>query len=335
MRFKKLTLPSTVMEKPSDGGLNQWILYYIQREILGAGSKHTERAKIRDLGLFLGFVENRLPEPDIKYWTRGITGEFINKAAQIYAPSTVNRMLATLSGFAQFLEKSGAIKYEENPVRKIKGPKKDPLQPQGIRVENYHTGEIIETGEPVFEKMIQTIMKHKNKFSLRNATILILLYYTGMRVDELINLKFSQLDMNPNGNGGWIRNVKCKGNKIRDIFINNKAKSWLIKYINSLKDSKNRTYIFSSKTGKKLSQSDIWRIVNKVAVQTARQLYPQNTVIKVHPHSFRHERAYNLLRKTKMGDSFVAEQLGHSSTNYIARYTRRTEDEVAEILKDV
>jgi len=333
LRHPKLELKGPVV-RPTGEELFEWALYYLSREVVGTGSKHTERAKVNDLRLFLGFLKERFETPLVQYWTRAVTSEFVNRASEVYAVSTVNRVLATLSGFAQFLEKSGLISYEENPVRKVRGPKREPLQPRGVRAENFRTGELVEAGEAVFEKMLRTALEIKDRFRLRNAAVIGLLYHTGMRVEELTSLKFSQLDLPIDGETGWIRDVKCKGHKIRNVFLNKEARKLLVSYLESPENPKG-PYVFCSKSKKRLHQSDVWRIVNRIATLTAQKFYPQGTVIKVHPHSFRHERAYNLLRKTNMGDSFVAEQLGHSSPNYVARYTKRTEQEIARILKDI
>jgi integrase len=56
--------------------------------------------------------------------------------------------------------------------------------------------------------------------------------------------------------------------------------------------------------------------------------------IKIHPHSFRHERGFNL-KDAGLGDAMVAEQLGHSGTGQIARYSRRSEYDEEEMLENI
>ncbi|MBI5641164.1 MAG: site-specific integrase [Nitrospirae bacterium] len=55
----------------------------------------------------------------------------------------------------------------------------------------------------------------------------------------------------------------------------------------------------------------------------------------MHPHSFRHERAYKLLRSGKFSESDVRDMLGHTTTKYIARYTKETEEERVKRINDV
>ena len=56
--------------------------------------------------------------------------------------------------------------------------------------------------------------------------------------------------------------------------------------------------------------------------------------IKAHPHSFRHERAYDIL-KAGLGEAWVAEELGHSNLNYVKRYTKRSDRERFDKLRNV
>ncbi len=338
---KELDIKSSnpVEEKPSDNSLLPWIKFYIYREVAGVGSHHTSRAKIQDLQKFVNYFYSKQPDGNTARWTKAVTQSFLNSLSKRHETSSVLRSLATLSHLSNFLEKMKVLDYEGNPVRKIKGPKKEPLQPQGIHAINSKTGEIVLSGEQIYDALINAVLAQieskPSPILYRNAAILSILYHTGMRVEEVCSITMSQFEIDVS-EGAWFRGVKCKGNKLRDIYINEKSLFHLNEYVNI--KHKNNKYdkgpIFQSRNGKKLCQSDIWRIIKQTAKIASLSL-PTDAQIDVHPHSFRHERAYNLLKKAQMGDAFVADQLGHSNTNYVSRYTRRSEREMVEILKKI
>jgi integrase len=141
----------------------------------------------------------------------------------------------------------------------------------------------------------------------------------------------SQLDRIPDG-GRWIRNVTCKGKKARKAYIKEEAVIVLLDYIEKERGEE-PGFILQSWRGNRLNKPDIWRIVNKIALEAQNGL-PAGVIIDIHPHSLRHERAYNL-KQAGLGDSTVAEQLGHRGTAQVARYSRRTEEDEAKMLKNI
>ncbi|HAM50988.1 MAG TPA: hypothetical protein DCP92_09985 [Nitrospiraceae bacterium] len=96
-------------------------------------------------------------------------------------------------------------------------------------------------------------------------------------------------------------------------------------------------HIFLSYRGHELSRIDIQRILKRIRLATIDRETANGASsfeIKAHPHSFRHERVYSLLR-AGFSESEVAREVGHKGTSYIGRYSNRSKDERAERLKDV
>ena len=132
--------------------------------------------------------------------------------------------------------------------------------------------------------------------------------------------------------GCRIRNVKCKGKKVRKAYTKEEAVAVLLDYIEKERGEE-PGFIFQSWRGARLNQPDIWRIVKNIALK-AEQSLPAGVIIDIHPHSLRHERGYNL-KRAGLGDATVAEQLGHRGTGQVARYSRRTEADEAKMLKGI
>ena len=234
------------------------------------------------------------------------------------------------------------IKPIENPTTGVRLQDQELPPPQGIQVIHKELpGEQLMSSEEIYNCLIaaaQTFVAKKDPANKKDRTlpcrdlaILALLYNTGFRVDEACNVTIAQLEQLSTGDM-WIRNVKCKGKKVRTGYLKKSAVDLLLQYIDKERGWE-PGFVFLSCRRQKLAQPDIWRILNKIAL-AAQDSLPPGTVIFIHPHSLRHERAFNLL-KTKKGDAAAAEQLGHSGTSQIARYSRRSEADMREWLKDV
>ncbi len=155
-----------------------------------------------------------------------------------------------------------------------------------------------------------------------------------MRCDELCGLTFKQMEIDTSTGGYWFYNVKCKGKRTRKVYLKKKASEHLLNYVNSDERTEKSAFIFQSFSGKRLNQADIWRILNRIILKAEQLFLPKGHKIFATAHSFRHERGYNL-KKAGHGDAFVAQWLGHKDTRQVVRYSRRTEQEEAEMLEKV
>jgi site-specific recombinase XerD len=155
----------------------------------------------------------------------------------------------------------------------------------------------------------------KTMKGIRNRMIMILLYDTGVRVQELVDMKLSSLHLK-------IKNpfviVTGKGNKTRSIPLMDKTvahlKEYLKRFHNGPDDKKNTPLFYSNRSGSPhiLSTDAIsvfLKKYGKIARTTCHEV-PDS----VHPHLFRHTRAMALYR-AGMPLSYIAEFLGHVSIN--------------------
>ncbi|MCS7198814.1 MAG: tyrosine recombinase [Caldimicrobium sp.] len=146
----------------------------------------------------------------------------------------------------------------------------------------------------------------------RNKALFELLYGSGLRVSELVNLKIINLSLE----GGYVK-VSGKGKRDRLVPLGLKAKKALLDYIKKREEllqrlGKNREYLFLNRRGDKLTERGVFHIVRSHGI--AFNLY------RLHPHALRHAFATHLLN-AGMDLRSIQELLGHRSLATTQRYT--------------
>jgi integrase/recombinase XerD len=194
------------------------------------------------------------------------------KRERNYGAKTLLRKQACLRSFYKFCKKNKKI--SENPVEDIEAPKIPKRQVVYLTEQERHL---------LFETARQKTYSVKGK---RNYAILLLLYYTGLRVHELIGLnKQSFID------DGFTFSVKVigKGNKERVIPIHQEAKNvldiWLQNRPKSLSNA-----IFTNPNGERLSISMVQKMIQKLTKQAGIEK-------QITPHKLRHTFGTDLLLK--------------------------------------
>jgi len=153
----------------------------------------------------------------------------------------------------------------------------------------------------------------------RDRVILEILYATGVRVSELINMKVRDI------NGREIK-VLGKGNKERIVIIGDYAKEYLDVYLNDGYRKLNiecSEYLFLNNNGKKITTRGVRYILDKIIEQTT-------VGKKISPHMLRHSFATHLLNE---GCDILSVQqlLGHESLSATSIYTHVTTDRLKEV----
>lgn len=141
--------------------------------------------------------------------------------------------------------------------------------------------------------------------SVRDRNILKILWNTGIRIGELIDLKWGNIS------DGYLW-IRSKNNKDRQIPFNNGL-------FEELKQIKNSEYVFASRNGNKLSYSFMYQLIKKISSD------------RLSPHSFRHSFATRLL-KNGVPLNYVSQLLGHSNLNTTLIYLHTTMDDIREEL---
>lgn len=164
-------------------------------------------------------------------------------------------------------------------------------------------------------------IKLDTPFDYRNKAMLELMYSSGLRVSELINLELSDIDLNNNY-------VRCfgKGSKERIVPIGEYSSKYLSIYINEYRDSMKKGYytekIFLNNHGKEMTRQGFFKIIKKIAKD-------KDINKNITPHMLRHSFATHLLNN---GSDLrtIQEMLGHSSISTTQIYTNVTNDILKE-----
>ena len=209
-----------------------------------------------------------------------------NQSKNNKSVATIAHNITVINSFYNFLkdENENII----NPCENIISPKK------GLKLPHFLTEEEV-------DRLLDVPLN--NAYCYRNKAMLELLYATGIRVSELINLKFINLDLE----NDFIR-VLGKGSKERLVPIGDIAKKWLIIYLNEYRQellkNKNSDYLFINNQGNVISRVGFFKIIKK-------QCQEKNITKNVSPHILRHSFATHLLAHGA-DLRVIQELLGHS-----------------------
>jgi len=271
-------------------------------------AKNTIMAYQRDLMQYVQhFSRKGIKDPDaIK--RSDITGYMQKQKTRGLSSSSICRSLAAIRMFHRFLARERLAK--EDPTHLLETPKMCQRIPDVLTVSE-------------IEEIIKTSQGRKWQ-QIRDNAILELLYASGMRVSELVDLKVE----NVNTEIGYVRCIG-KGQKERIIPIGRKARDSVVKYLEKVRGKLVKTdfnfSLFVSRLGKKISRQSIWKIIKR---------YAKFAKIKkeIKPHTFRHSFATHLLEHGADLRS-VQEMLGHSDISTTQIYTHVDRERLKSIHK--
>lgn len=167
-------------------------------------------------------------------------------------------------------------------------------------------------------KCLNQIGSHENRKKFRDALIIEVLYYTGCRASEIINLKKADVDY-PN------KRVKVLGKRSRERFlhINRKIIDDLKKHLRSWRSKNRGKYVFTNDKGKKIYPMYLWRLI--------RRYLPEEIVGKtVSAHTIRHSIATHLYQKGASMKN-VKDFLGHKSYRSTESYVHFDQETLSVI----
>lgn len=258
-------------------------------------SDNTISSYARDLNTANKYIKkefNQLTKKDIQ--------DYIQLLSKKKSASSVSRNISTLKSFYKFLELNKYIKI--NPLSTIINPKTKQKLPKVLS-----------------EAEVNTLLdiNLKNDFDYRNKAMLELMYSSGLRVSELINLMVNDIDLN----NSLVR-IFGKGSKERIIPLNDYVTEALRNYIlyyrkNFFKNGENN-YLFLNNHGKKMTRQGFFKILQKIAKE-------KNIKSELSPHTLRHSFASHLLKHGADLRS-IQELLGHSDISTTQIYTHITSE---------
>ncbi len=260
-------------------------------------SDKTLLSYINDLYYFYIFIKkdlDKINDEDIRDYL-----EYLN--LQKEKSSSIRRKISSLKSFYKFLYKNDYIDKKNYPLSKVSLPKLEKKLPKFI----------------YYNDLLEIINESNNsKDNIRDRLIIEMLYATGVRVSELVNIKVSDIDFNNR------RIIICgKGNKERIVYYGEYAEEVLKEYLDV--HIRKSDYLFANTKGDKLTDRGVRYIIDKIMDKLS---------VKVHvtPHVLRHTFATDMLNNG-CDIKVVQELLGHSSLKATEIYTHVTNERLKEV----
>lgn len=275
--------------------------YLSYLEIERGLSKNTIAAYKNDLYLFFEFLNGINNVEDIK---RHHLSDYIKHlGTHSHNAATITRKIASIKGFFRYLCSTKELKA--NPALSISSPKVSKKLPKVMSVDE-------------IEKLF------KEKMDVRELAVFELLYATGLRVSELVDLDIKNIDFK----NSTIRTVG-KGSKERVIPIGTKAKSALKNYLkeremalklsNSRKKEENK--VFLNNFAEKITRQWVYSFIRELG----------NIIHKsISPHTVRHTFATHLL-ENGADLRVVQELLGHANIVTTQLYTHISKKHLKDV----
>ena len=207
---------------------------------------------------------------------------------------TLSHFITSFRSFYKYLETENIVK--ENPIQNIVQPKISKTLPKILSVKDV-------------DKILDIELKTKQDF--RNKAMLELMYSTGVRITELINIKIHDININ-----NCTLKVMGKGSKERIIPIGDYALNYVNLYINNYRSlfiKKNTDYLFLNNRGTILSRQAFFKVVKNIAKA-------KNIKVDFSPHTLRHSFATHML-ENGADLRTIQELLGHSDVSTTQIYT--------------
>lgn len=277
-------------------------------------SANSIEAYLHDVELLRQFMKLNHPErtPAV-VTTKELQGflQYINELGM--SAYSQARILSGLKAFYKYLYTEELI--TKDPTRLIEGPKLGRKLPDTLSY-------------PEIEKLLEAI-DHSTPEGGRNRAMLEVLYSSGLRVSELVDLRLNNIYPDI----GFLR-VIGKGNKERLVPIGRDALKYLKIYTDQLRgvsphkpaQKGNESFVFLNRNGKKLTRVMIFTIIKNLALKIG-----LNKTIS--PHTFRHSFATHLI-EGGADLRAVQEMLGHESITTTEIYTHLDRDYLRQVIKE-
>ena len=282
-----------------DSNLRSFLNYLLVDKGL---SNNTVKAYEADISSFFQWLDNK----DLKY--KNLQEDHINQYISFLfqrkmRSSSVNRKISSIKSFYIFLVKRNFVK--NSPLNDLVTPKQEKYLPESM-------------SEAEVDKLLNS-PDVSNKIENRDKAMIEMLYATGMRISELVNLKMTDVDMKR-----CVVKVFGKGSKERLVPFGETALDSLRSYLNEREQSSSKE-IFLSNRGKKMTRVAFWQRVKIYLIR-------ENLKNSISPHTLRHAFATHLLNR---GADLRSVQLllGHSDLSTTQIYTHIAKQRLSDVLK--
>lgn len=277
---------------------------------------------VGDVRLFAQWFEKHSKEP---LTSGALTNEAVRGYKQYLLdqankPKTINRRLAALAAYAHWLEQAGYVKNARNPVQGVKAVRETALAPKWLDKKQRAT--LLRAVDKEVEDAVHRYPRLRLMY-LRDAAIVKIILYAGLRVGEIIQLRLSDIILDERKGSVIVR--EGKGTKRREIPLNIRARKAILDYLRARPEIENENLFLGQRN----------EAVQSKTVQRAVARFTDTMDFKdITPHTLRHTFAKSLIDSGVSLDK-VATLLGHSNLNTTRIYTtpgvQDLEDAISEL----
>lgn len=267
-------------------------------------SQNTVEAYRRDIEEFESYIKTKgVDYRKMNY--SNVTDYMIHLSGKDMSASSINRHLSSIRSFYTFLLKNNVT--ENSPFNLINGPKKEKKLPNYLQYDEFL--DLVEACD-------------ETNLGIRNRMILELLFASGVRVSELVNIKITDINFKN-------REIKIfgKGKKTRIVYFNKICQEVMSKYVinarQELLKGKTNEYLLVNHLGNNLTRRGVADILEKLIMKSSIKH-------KISPHTLRHTFA-TLLLNEGMDIREVQELLGHARLSTTSIYTHVSNEELRRV----
>lgn len=260
-----------------------------------AYSDNTVGAYMNDLNKYEEFLKKDILESDTEDLERYL------KYIKNLESTTVAHKITSIKSYFNYNIKRGIVSV--NPADKVSRPKLTKHLPEYL------------TEEEVYKLLDVEV---KSPYDYRNKTILELLYSSGIRISELVNIKTPNYDSEE-----CLIRIMGKGSKERIVPLGDYAVNIMNDYMNNYRpliNKKHTDYVFVNNRGDKISRQFIFKVIKKEALK-------KGIKKDISPHTLRHTFATHLL-KNGADLRIIQELLGHENISTTQIYTHVTNNKL-------
>jgi integrase/recombinase XerC len=271
-------------------------------------SKLTIASYQREIEAFISYLTREEVEGFDEVDDLIVRGFVMDLSKRKLTHATINHYLSSLRSFFKYLLRQKKVK--DNPFTLVTSLKQAKRNPDFLY-------------EDEMMGLLDSI-ETDSLLGVRNKALLELMYASGLRCSEVVNLTLSHIDFD-----GQMLNIIGKGSKQRYVPFHNYAKEWLIEYIGTPRSElmaahhQNHDFVFVNRLGGPLTNRGVERIIDQVMAH-------YDPLRKIHPHTIRHSFATHLLN-AGMDIRVVQELLGHSHLSTTQVYTHITKDHLKKV----
>jgi integrase/recombinase XerD len=283
--------------------IDQFIHYLAVEKGLSANTLESYQ---RDLVAYISYLQKQ-GIPQIEDSTRAhIVGYLLSLQEKGRATATLSRNMASIRAFYQFLVRDRYL--DKDPSLHLETPKIEKRLPKVLSIAEV-------------ERLLDS-PRTDQPAGIRDKAMLELLYATGIRVSELVQLSIADVNLEM----GFLT-CMGKGSKERMIPLGSVAVEIVRQYINlgrpRLLKEANETALFLNHQGKRITRQGFWKIIKRYAGQA-------NIRAEITPHTLRHSFATHLLENGADLRS-VQEMLGHADISTTQIYTHVTRTRIKDV----